>query len=98
MLRVYVCIYTFEKYYMFILLSTTNRTNHDPPPPPSRDALVLPVGVGVYGLPLARTNARTQAWLTVRHPILYRRLSELSEHVGYHAIRSQFIKCNQLPK
>ncbi|CAB1110578.1 unnamed protein product [Ectocarpus sp. CCAP 1310/34] len=38
------------------------------------------------------------AWLTVRHPILSRRLSELSEHVGYHAIRAQFIKSNQLPK
>ncbi|CAN0493614.1 unnamed protein product, partial [Ectocarpus sp. 12 AP-2014] len=37
-------------------------------------------------------------WLTVRHPILFRRLSELSEHVGYHAIRAQFIKSNQLPK
>ncbi|CAM9627591.1 unnamed protein product, partial [Hapterophycus canaliculatus] len=38
------------------------------------------------------------AWLTVRHPILYPRLAELSEHVGYHAIRAQFIKANHLPK
>lgn len=45
-----------------------------------------------------RTQTQTQAWLTVRHPILYRRLCELSEHVGYHAIRSQFIRSNHLPK
>ena len=30
--------------------------------------------------------------------MLCRRLSELSDHVSYHAIRSQFIKDNQLPK
>eukprot|EP00903_Cladosiphon_okamuranus_P015597 g14402.t1 len=43
-------------------------------------------------------GACRSAWLTVRHPILYRRLCELSEHVGYHAIRSQFIRSNHLPK
>ncbi|CAM9604930.1 unnamed protein product, partial [Ascophyllum nodosum] len=37
-------------------------------------------------------------WLNIRHPIHSRRLSALNEHVSYHALRSQFIKDNQLPK